>query len=138
MFQNSPRLDSDAIESVATAVSELLEFDRFAITRRDPETNSLVLGPSVGAHTYAPGHQTVLDSGVFERIFGERNVHVFDEYGLDEIIETPQGAKSLQDLGFRTTIIGAVECCDAIKDHAGLEAKKIRRLGLLFEAKRWS
>jgi transcriptional regulator with GAF, ATPase, and Fis domain len=108
IIRDSPGLDTETIEHISETLGELLRFDRFSITRRELSTNNFILGPAAGADTYATGHRISLNLEVVDRIFGDHNVHVFDESGLDEIIETAPGIQTIPDLGFRTMMAVAL------------------------------
>lgn len=104
VIQTSPQFDSSTIDAVAEAVSELLEFDRFSISRIDSETGELIVGPSSGVKTFDIGHRIPIDVGAIERDFNSNNVRVYGDADLAEAGKIFPVANDLRKLGFKSVM----------------------------------
>lgn len=102
IIQSTPAIDQAATELIGKAVKELIQFDRFSISRYDPKTNTHTIGPAVGIEPYSAGHQMKVDPEQIARDYTESDIKIFDEAGIDDLIIVSPSIEKVKAGGIKT------------------------------------
>jgi len=85
----------ESTDAIAGEISQLLKFDRFALSHYDRDTETLTYEKGVGIQRSEPGRVLQFDHEVFNRNYSNSNTRIFDAAAVEELSKSFPGAEDL-------------------------------------------